>query len=337
MSEKFDRKTAAQLREEIEELKLELAFREMEEEVYAQIAAEADEDENLEKWMKENRPQPLYEADKAEIHKAEKKRKAWFHFGTSAYAMRACIVCLIFFLIGSGVGGATVAYVKQAAPEIEQKAGVFGNYLTFGTYEQDNNPENGPEPIEWRVLKVEDNRALVISVHALKLMQYHNTIAEDSSITWAAWDVRAWLNGEFLETAFTESELLRIPTVTVKAQYKRNNTEDQVFLLSIAEAQMYLSGNSSRQCKPTAYAIAEYEAAHGKEWPQNDPWYNDSVAGNCNWWLRSEGQFPGSAADVGRSGVVGVMTKLPEITLNNAGDVDFDYGVRPAMWIDLEP
>lgn len=335
-SAKFDRKTAAQLREEIEELKLELIFREMEEAFYAQIAAEAETDSDTEKMMQEPRPQ-LFPAGKKEIRKAERKRIRWPLFSISGYAMRACAVCIALFLLGSGVGGATVAYVKQAAPVMEKKEGVFGNYLTFGVYEQDNNLENGPEPIEWRVLKVEDGKALVISVHALKLMQYHSTIAEDSSLTWATWDVRTWLNANFLGTAFTDSQKARIPTVKLQNHADVSETWDQIFLLSSREAQLYLPIQSSRQCKPTAYAIAEYEAEHGKEWATNDLWYNDSAAGYCSWWLRSPGRFPGSAADVGRSGVVGVMVRLHDETLKRAGELDFNYGVRPAMWIDMEP
>jgi len=259
-----------------------------------------------------------------------------------AYAWRAVAMCMVFFLLGSGVGGATVAYVqKQAAPQIEKREGMFGEYITFGSYEQDNTLENGAEPIEWRVLKKEDGKALVISVDALKLMQYHNTIAEDSSVAWETWDVRAWLNGEFLETAFTEEERLRIPTVTVWAEYgpqskaePGNDTQDKVFLLSFEEADEYLPGNSARQCKPTTYAIAEYEAANGKAWETNEPWYTDAVEGNCSWWLRTPGMFDGSATNVLRNGSLASFTR---ITLNNVGTSDFNYGVRPAIWIDLEP
>ena len=50
-SPKFDRKTAAQLREEIEELKLELLFRETEEEIYAQNALKAQEDTRVDEWV----------------------------------------------------------------------------------------------------------------------------------------------------------------------------------------------------------------------------------------------------------------------------------------------
>ena len=48
-----------------------------------------------------------------------------------------------------------------------QKAGLgdvtVGATVRFGVYEQDNEPLNGPEEIEWLVLDVDGNKALVIS------------------------------------------------------------------------------------------------------------------------------------------------------------------------------
>ena len=38
----------------------------------------------------------------------------------------------------------------------------IGEYVTFGHYEQDNNLENGKEPIEWKVLDKKDGRVLLL-------------------------------------------------------------------------------------------------------------------------------------------------------------------------------
>lgn len=38
--------------------------------------------------------------------------------------------------------------------------------ILFGTYEQDNDASNGREKIQWLVLEIEDNRALLISKDA---------------------------------------------------------------------------------------------------------------------------------------------------------------------------
>lgn len=42
-----------------------------------------------------------------------------------------------------------------------------GSIITFGRYEQDNNAENGPEPIEWTVYEISDGKATLIPVKCL--------------------------------------------------------------------------------------------------------------------------------------------------------------------------
>ena len=232
-------------------------------------------------------------------------------------------------------------------PEIMEREDLDFPYLIFGSYEQDNNLENGPEPIEWFVLKEEDGRAFVLSRYALALMKYHHTIDEDSSVTWETWESRAWLNGEFLETAFSEKEQERIPTVTVETPLVSwssvnvppvNDTEDKIFLLSMQEASRYLKGGKVRGCHPTAYAIAGYEAELGKDWEEakRGSWRREEWRGNCFWWLRTPGEFPGSATGVEVFGRIGymfyAMIYQPEIYVR-----DYMYGIRPAMWIDLTP
>ena len=258
--------------------------------------------------------------------------------------MVSCLL-MIAMLLGCTVFPAGAEAERLPPPEIMEREDLNFPYLIFGSYEQDNNLENGPEPIEWFVLKEEDGRALVVSRYALKLMQYHHTISEDPSVTWETWESRAWLNGEFLETAFSEVELKRIPTVMVETPLVSwssasvppvNDTEDKIFLLSMQEASRYLKGGKARRCQPTEYAIAGYEAAMGKDWETTvrGTWIREEHRGNCSWWLRSQGEFSGSAASVtpvGRFAFVGYPS------LENLDMYDYNYGIRPAMWIDLIP
>ena len=132
--------------------------------------------------------------------------------------------------------------------------------------------------------------------------------------------MRKWLNGTFLNAAFSESERAMIPSVTVSADKNPsystspgNSTTDQVFLLSITEVNNYFSSNSARQCQGTAYCYAQgaYKA------------YN----GNCWWWLRSPGYDSNYAAYVDYDGSVDEDGYYVD-----HGD---DYAVRPALWIDL--
>ena len=249
-------------------------------------------------------------------------------------------IFLVMMLLTSIAFPVYAENIREAPPEILEGENLTHKYLVFGSYEQDNNLENGPEPIEWLVLKVEEGRALVISRYALKLMQYHNTIAADESVMWETWDVRAWLKEEFLQTAFTEAELERILTTTVEAQRNSfsadqgNDTEDKMFLLSYNEASKYFKGGKARKCQPTAYAIACYEAENEEEWEMISDGTNMEYPRECRWWLRTPGEFPGSATFVSTNGA---LTYLGENVLRQSELELRNYGVRPAMWIDLEP
>jgi len=196
------------------------------------------------------------------------------------------------------------------------KVSKAGDYVFFGEYEQDNNTANGKEDIEWLVLEVKDGKALVISKYALDCKQYNTSYTD---VTWETCTLRRWLNNDFINAAFSADEKAMIPTVMVSAdknpEYSTNPgnaTQDQVFLLSITEANKYFSSDSARQCEPTDFAVAD------------GAWESDS--GNCWWWLRSPGYDQYSAASA-----------------HDVGDVH-DYGnyvsrdnlaVRPALWIDL--
>ena len=196
------------------------------------------------------------------------------------------------------------------------KVAKAGDYVFFGTYEQDNNTSNGKEDVEWLVLEVKDGKALVVSKYALDCKQY-NTSSTD--VTWETCTLRKWLNNDFINAAFSGYEKAMIPTVTVSADKNPNNstnpgnaTQDQVFLLSITEANKYFGSDSARQCKPTDYAVA------------NGTW--ESGSGNCWWWLRSPGVIQGYAAHVYDDGDV----------YENGNNVIGDIAVRPALWISLE-
>ena len=203
------------------------------------------------------------------------------------------------------------------------KAADVGDYIYFGTYEQDNDTSNGKEDIEWLVLAKEYNRILVISKYALETKPYNT---ERENITWETCNLRTWLNGTFLDEAFSEEEQPIIYAIEVSADKNPdystdpgNATEDKIFLLSINEANEYFTSDEARMCAPTAYAIASGAYT-------ND---NDKVDGgaSCWWWLRSPGNFQYIAAGVSLVGGV----------YSNGNYIDYARDcVRPAMWIDLD-
>ena len=146
----------------------------------------------------------------------------------------------------------------SASTDTNDSAFRTNEYITFGTYEQDNNTANGAEPIEWLVLAKEDNRVLVISKYALDSQLYN---AEWTSVTWETCTLRTWLNETFLSNAFNPTEQSKIQATNVTADKNPwtntdagNDTLDKVFLLSFKEADKYFNSDTERRCAPTSYA-----------------------------------------------------------------------------------
>ena len=195
-----------------------------------------------------------------------------------------------------------------------------GDIITLGHYEQDSNTANGPEAIEWQVLAVENRRALVISKYGLDTKRYNET---STSVTWETCTLRAWLNGEFYNSAFSSDEKGRIQKVNLRnpdnPKYGTkgkggNDTTDRIFLLSIDEAEQYFVNDNARQCRPTTYAKNE------------GIYFSESDGGTTKWWLRSPGSYSYNAVVVYYDGSI----------INNGSRVIISGNVvRPAFWLDL--
>lgn len=209
------------------------------------------------------------------------------------------------------------AMLTSCGGPVPMKDADVGSYVTFGVYEQDNNLANGKEPIEWRVLDKKEGYLLLISRYALDYKPYHEV---KKGVTWGSCSLREWLNNDFLNAAFTSDEQALIPVADVYAysnpdyRYDANpggSTEDQVFLLSIQEAEDYMF-TKDRSCKATAYAQAQGATIHEN--------------GNCWWWLRTPGNDQDNAAIVTPSG------EISHHGDNVASKLDI---VRPALWVKI--
>lgn len=207
-------------------------------------------------------------------------------------------------------------YAQYMAEKLETAK--TGDYVTFGSYEQDNNTSNGKEEIEWLVLAKEGDKALLISRYALDCQQYDTP----RNSTWDTCSLCKWLNGTFTSNAFSlvEQGVIQNTTVTADKNPKYsttdpgNATDNKVFLLSINEVERYFSSDSERACKPTEYAVAN--GADAK-----------CYSCTCRWWLWSPGSTQDSAAYVHSSGDV----------IESGNDVDIGTSaVRPALWISLK-
>ena len=224
----------------------------------------------------------------------------------------------------------------------------FGDIIVFGSYEQDNVKKNGKEPIEWVVLSNTNEELFVVSKYILDWQPYHTEYVD---ITWENCSLRRWLNEEFYANAFSEEESKVIKSATVKNEDNigfgtegGNDTTDKVFLLSLSDVlnpqygfdstlALYWGDNFvedvNRRVSCTAYAKAR--GVFVQPGLNKNYMTTEGVTASC-WWLRSIGGVATHAAVVNDTGSVeaygpGVFGK------NIKGG---DYGVRPALVIDLK-
>jgi len=196
-----------------------------------------------------------------------------------------------------------------------------GDHFTFGNYPQGEDGEE--QPIEWRVLAVEDGKALVISEKLLDCVKYNET---DKDVTWETCTLRKWMNNDFISKAFSSSEQEKIVTVTNQnpnnPEYGTkggNATQDKIFALSIDEAEKYFGSDDDRMAAPTEYAIIT------GAWT-SDNYSLPSGEKTCWWWFRSPGYNSLSAAYVLFDGVID----------QDGRDVGSNkVAVRPAFWLNL--
>ena len=254
------------------------------------------------------------------------KKKALIAVAIAAIAAIIAMAALFIF------GDNPVKDLKEAKagdkPVKDLKEAKAGDIVTYGTYEQDGDYDNGKEAIEWIVLDKQDGKLLLISRYALAAMSYDYKGEEE---TWEKCSLRKWLNGIFVKEAFTDKEIKHIPTAKVTADKNPeydidpgNDTEDQVFLLSIPEFKKYFKTGDERYCHPTEYAMIT-GGDNGSVMITGSG--GDSY---CSWWLRSHGSDGDDIHDA-------VVVKEP----GNQTDMIYTWcgwrgGVRPALWVDLE-
>ena len=215
-------------------------------------------------------------------------------------------------LLGLMLFASLLPVTAMAATQYER-----GDIVTFGSYEQDNNLNNGSEDIEWLVLGItKDGKSmLLISRYCLDCVQFND---EKVGVTWEDSYVREWLNDTFLNEAFTRTEQKRMEVIysemLCNPQYGTsggNSTRDMVTLLSIEEAEALFASDKDRRCGATPYAKRQ-----GTQVYESGAW----------WRLRSPGQYETSAASVYAGGQIAY-----------AGDSVWDYGcgIRPVIMVSI--
>ncbi len=203
---------------------------------------------------------------------------------------------------------------RSAQPSADAPSDVFsdvktGSIVTFGNY--------AGEDISWIVIDENETGMMLMSEKIIEGRKYNT---DSRSVTWETCTLRKWLNGEFYDTAFSDSEKGKIQLTQLQnpgnPKYSTNggnDTGDYVFLLSYEEANSLLTSIEERTARATSHAKSNGIISAGDD------------DGMCEWWLRTPG------AD-GRKVIF--VDSCGDIYAEGVGVHESAYGgVRPAMWV----
>lgn len=235
------------------------------------------------------------------------------------------------------------------------------NTVTFGSYPQASTKQNElEEPIEWLVLErdYKNNRALLFSKYILDNVRFNS---DHKDCKWKESELRQWLNNEFYNKAFNDSEKKEIVEVSHISNLLLDNeavdaASDKVFLLSSNEVDKYfkrsdmLEENKRLATRGTNYAknvdvdgiklwVRQNTGENTFGTSENGVFYNRIVErygeeaykfewciGNSFYWLRSNGIDLSSVARVNSNGALMVGT-------SNYSVSNCQGGIRPAIWV----
>lgn len=174
----------------------------------------------------------------------------------------------------------------------------IGGTLSFGRMEQDGRSGNGAEELEWIIVSKADDRLLVMSKTVLTVSALFDRLPQPDTEDPADWNGSLpceWLNGPFLEEAFTEAEREMMPGVEILP----DGSSAPVFrLLTPSEAE----------------ALPQEVLRSAAE---------DGLEPGESWWLMPDPDQQGYAYIIGPDGICGTE---PEKGTEKAG-------VRPVFWI----
>jgi len=196
-----------------------------------------------------------------------------------------------------------------------------GSIIKFGNY-------------NWRVLDIQGNKALLLSEHITEIRRYHYT---KFNTTWAKCELHYYLNSEFYDT-FSKAEKAQIAETEITPDdntwYNKDggtSTYDHIFILSAEQIIKYF-GDSGDFAKRNGWTWSgnKFEMKDGKGQALLDQYNEKRIATNSNgekfeWWARTPGRENFFAVGIGTDGIL----------LFTGHRVNYEKGVRPALWLKL--
>lgn len=192
-------------------------------------------------------------------------------------------------LLKQRVGDYKDAAAKTA--ELEKKilaAAKAGDVVMFGN-------------TKWALADTDGRRALLVKWNAVRTGNVYQRAGETAD--WENSVLRAWLNGDYFHTRFSEAEQAMVEETAV----------------TTAPNSVYGTGGAAASTDDRVFLLDEAEAEKYGELLRNDK-------NQKEWWLRTMGQSETSAAFVSADGAV--------MPYGYAADTA-DIAVRPAMWVSF--
>ena len=181
----------------------------------------------------------------------------------------------------------------------------------FGSFEQDGDETNGPEPVEWRVLDVRDGKCLLYAYHILDMQPFY-----DRETTYAASFLRKWCYSFYQDALSPEEKSLILPTKWDES------ISDYVTVLSREEVRQYLYDSENHLLNHLTPDLEKILAAKGLT--TDDTRYI---------WTRTAEDIPDTYKP-GRKRYIGYISDAKSDEMFCARTCQYVLAVRPAMWVD---
>lgn len=143
--------------------------------------------------------------------------------------------------------GGTRSFEESSRPEGEFRC------FTFGRYPKDC--EWQVAPLEWLSIDEDDDSMLLITKDVIDCRPIDSS---QHKTTWEDCELRSWLNGGFLDSAFTDEERALLLPCVVKTKHNRKKTyfetTDYAFILSREETERIFDPLQLGEAQPTKVA-----------------------------------------------------------------------------------
>lgn len=241
----------------------------------------------------------------------------------------------------------------------------MGQIVEFGRYPQTLDGEI--LPIKWKVLKIKNKKAFLLSKNTLDQKPYDSRFCETSSltqsktVTWSNSYIRQWLNTDFLNKAFLDNEkksIVRTNNTNVVYTSKECKIYSDWSIEKLLKEERNVSKTISASTTDLVFLPSmndieqlysfKYEGNHLDDLKGEIETVRCGLDDDCIWALRDLEYYSTTYKHYGRGSLpdisYGPYISYGPLAVSHrkwSGKIYFDnenkdeYAIRPAMWVDF--